>query len=648
MKRYQLIKASYNNFINNNIIDSTVRKEISESWIRCKDLNIDPLSGKGQKLPTIDIDEKLKQNSELINVAKPIMENMYKVVAGSSFSILLTDKDGFILDVIGDENIMKKADALNFIKGTLWSEEAVGTNAIGTSIYLDKPLQTMGPEHYCIKHHSWSCSATTIHNENGEIIGCLNMSGSYTGAHPHTLGMVLTGAYSIENQLALIKSNKLINATFQSITDGMLIIGRDLNIIRANAKAFETLGYESSDLIHRNIKDIIKETDFLNKIIFHSNSYYDLDCDFYDFKDNLIKCTINAVPISTLGTNSSILITFRTSQVVNKFLNKVIGFPAIYRFQDIITRSNHIKSTIEYAKKAALSQCNVLIQGASGTGKELFAQSIHNYSERSKEPFVAINCASIPKELMESELFGYENGAFTGASKDGHMGKFELAEGGTIFLDEIGEMPLDMQSKLLRVLDNKKICRIGGTYEKKLNVRIITATNRNLFNEVNEKNFREDLYYRLNVMNINIIPLKDRPEDIELLSNHFINKLNKGQLTQKSLNEISIKKLTNHSWPGNVRELQNVVERSYYLCDEKIITEKYIIIDNSKYIKETPDSNSAHLSLEDLEKRFFIEELIRCDFQIKTCCENLNLSKATLYRRINKYNISLKELKSLH
>lgn len=187
---------------------------------------------------------------------------------------------------------------------------------------------------------------------------------------------------------------------------------------------------------------------------------------------------------------------------------------------------------IQLAKKSSKSNCNILIEGESGTGKELIAQSIHNYSMRAAGPFLAVNCASIPRELVESELFGYERGAFTGASKEGHPGKFELADGGTIFLDELGELPLDMQSKLLRVLDNNKIIRVGGTYEKQLNVRVIGATNRNLKEEMKKKNFREDLYYRLGVINIKILPLRYRKEDIEVLVNSFVMNLNQRNLQQ--------------------------------------------------------------------------------------------------------------------
>lgn len=232
------------------------------------------------------------------------------------------------------------------------------------------------------------------------------------------------------------------------------------------------------------------------------------------------------MPVKLQDSIIGAIISIRDTRHIHKLVNNVVGYKASYTFDDIITKNQKMKSIIELAKKASESDCSILIDGNSGTGKELFAQAIHNHSNRCHGPFVAVNCAAIPRELVESELFGYEKGAFTGASKGGYPGKFELADGGTIFLDEIGELPLDIQSKLLRVLDNLKIMRVGGTHEKKIDIRVLAATNRNLSEEVSNKNFRGDLYYRLNVINVHLIPLKDRVEDVEALTNCFVDKLN--------------------------------------------------------------------------------------------------------------------------
>ena len=293
-------------------------------------------------------------------------------------------------------------------------------------------------------------------------------------------------------------------------------------------------------------------------------------CNFF-INDKVIPCNVKITPVLTNNELIGIALVFKEIEYLHNTVNVVTGNRAIYRFSDILTSNDKMKNVINNAKRFAKTSGSILIEGDSGTGKELFAHAIHNYSKKADGPFVAVNCASLPRELVESELFGYEKGAFTGASKNGKSGKFELAQGGTIFLDEIGELPLDIQAKLLRVLDNYTVTRIGGKYSKKLDIRVIGATNRNLFDEVKKKNFREDLYYRLNVLKINIPSLKDRKEDIDLYANYFLNKLNKSNLTNVILSSEFLLYLNQHSWKGNVRELQNVIERAYYLNQDEVI-----------------------------------------------------------------------------
>ncbi|NCB72674.1 MAG: AAA family ATPase, partial [Clostridia bacterium] len=210
--------------------DKIVSEIIKESWERCRAFGVDREHGKGKRVSEPEMDEIFKKNEGLMSVAIPLMKRMYQVVKGSGFSVMLTDGNGYVLETIGDEEIMKKAEELNFLKGAIWTEEAVGTNAIGTAIHIDQPLQTIGTQHYCKTQHSWTCSAAPIHDEKGNVIGCIDMSGESGKAHIHTLGMVITAAYSIESQMEIIRSNTLINATFSSINDGMIILDENMKI----------------------------------------------------------------------------------------------------------------------------------------------------------------------------------------------------------------------------------------------------------------------------------------------------------------------------------------------------------------------------------------------------------------------------------
>ncbi|KEZ86826.1 ATPase AAA [Clostridium sulfidigenes] len=639
----EFITKAWNEFVKYGIDNKKVKKHIRDSWIRCKEYNVDYMDGRGVEKYKAPVGIKVKENIDLVSVAHSIMENLYNTISGSGFALFLADKDGYIIDVIGDDSILEKARDLRFTKGALWSEKAVGTNAIGTCLYLNKPIQTIGAEHYGIQQHSWTCSSAPIHDSDGKIIGCINMSGICKDAHLHTLGIVIAAAESIKKQLELILSYNLLNITFDSIVEGMIVIDEKFNIKRVNHRAENILDMNQDEIFEINIKEALGNLNFDYIIENYEETYNNIECDF-NINNKRIKCILNIVPMNANNRSMGVVITFRESKSVHRLVNKVVGYKANYKFKDIVTSNDKMINMINFAKRASRSDCNILIEGPSGTGKELVAQAIHNYSQRSDGPFVAVNCASIPRDLMESEFFGYDKGAFTGAAKEGHPGKFELADGGTIFLDELGELPLDMQSKLLRVLDNNTIVRVGGNYEKKLDVRIIGATNKELKKEVSKKTFREDLYYRLNVMNIKTIPLKERKEDIETLARYFVNNLNfKNKDKYKLIKTDYINGLKKHDWPGNVRELRNAIERDYYSSEKDIICvqslEKSQIIEDNFNNEKASDVGEI-VPIDILERESIIKAINFCGGNILKSAEMLGISRATIYRKIKKYNIN--------
>ncbi|OBR96925.1 limonene hydroxylase [Clostridium ragsdalei P11] len=641
MENYiKFIAKAWKDFIEEGYLNSAVRPEIADSWKRCKNYEVDPLNGRGNSILTgRSIAYRLEQNEDLISIAKPVVKSLCDIVAGSGFVIMLVDKEGYVIEALGDTDIMKSADELKFVVGSLWTEREVGTNAIGTALYLDKPIQTIGAEHYGVKQHSWTCSAAPIHNEDGDVVGCINMSGNYYDAHLHTLGIVTVAAQAIETQFDLTISNKLMNTTFDSVTEGMIVLDSKLNIKKINDKALNILDMKSEKTIKLNITSIIHNVDFKNILNGRADNCNDIECDFY-VEGSRIKCLISVLAMKVKNKIMGIVITFRECKYYHKLVKKVMGYTASYNFDNIVTVNSKMKEIIKFAKKVARSECNILIEGESGTGKELLAQSIHNYSERCEGPFVAINCSSIPRELVESELFGYEKGAFTGALKQGKPGKFELADGGTIFLDEVGELPLDIQSKLLRVLDNNKITRVGGTYEKQLNVRVIGATNRVLKDEIKKKNFRSDLYYRLSVMNIKTVPLRERKEDIELLIKYFMEELNSKSLCKKKVVEKAyIEKIKTYDWPGNVRELRNVIERDYYLSEDKMVPLDYLEKEIYEKNVSSDPVNISVLPMDVLEKENIENALEKCNGNILKAAKSLNISRSTMYRKMKKYGI---------
>ena len=336
----------------------------------------------------------------------------------------------------------------------------------------------------------------------------------------------------------------------------------------------------------------------------------------------------------------------RTTQI--KQVQNALGLSADYTFDDIIGNSRPMMDAKKLAMSFASSPYNILIYGESGVGKELFAQSIHNYSPRRNKPFVAINCANISPELIDSELFGYESGAFTGASKSGQIGKFELANGGTLFLDEVAELPLHFQTKLLRALETRQITKVGGSKNISVDVRVIAATNRSLEKMIEEGLFREDLYYRLMVLNITIPPLRDHAEDVLLCSDFFLKQASRiNNLQPKVLDEDAKTLMLQYDWPGNIRELRNVMNRVSVLSDSEVITRETLLtsLQSGRFRSEALSLNrTPEERLEEKRKAIdlshvaLIEEALAISKGSRTeAAKLLGISRKTFYNMLEKY-----------
>ncbi|TET65207.1 sigma-54-dependent Fis family transcriptional regulator [Candidatus Aerophobetes bacterium] len=313
------------------------------------------------------------------------------------------------------------------------------------------------------------------------------------------------------------------------------------------------------------------------------------------------------------------------------------------QLHNIIGKSDKIRPVLELIRTVAPSNCTVLIRGETGTGKEMVAEAIHYCGPRRSQPFIAINCAAIPEALMESELFGYEKGAFTDATT-AKPGKFELASGGTLFMDEIGDMSLALQSKILRVIENRSFERLGGTKSVKVNPRLIAATNKNLEELIAKESFREDLYYRLDVVSIHLPPLRERKEDIPLLVNHFLKKYNKtGSKVVKGVSSRALELLVDYDWPGNVRELENVIERAIVLRQDEMLLARSISLQaGEKSLPSKIPFSSTHASLAETEKELIQKVLRTSQWNQTEAAKLLGVHRNTLRRKIRHFNIHKK------
>jgi len=374
-------------------------------------------------------------------------------------------------------------------------------------------------------------SGAPIRDPEGRLIGGLAMTGHWERANPHTLGMVVAAAYAIENEMQVRKMLAAVEladgfrrTVIGSIPEAIITLDHNCNISLANKNACRIFGWDIDTIIGRNIQDVFgKQNENFYRLLRHNQTLTDAETRIFIPDGEVVDYTLTCNPIETAeGNNIGRLVILNEIRRARTLVTTMMGAKAKLTFADICGKNKTFLETVEAAKIVSRSTSNVLLLGQSGTGKDIFAQAIHNESRRRNGPYVAINCAAIPRDLISSELFGYSEGAFTGSRRGGNRGKFELADGGTIFLDEIAETPLEFQTALLRVIEDRSVMRIGGSRITPVDVRIIAATNKDLREEVRQGRFREDLYYRFNVFTIQMIPLKERPDDIPLLVDNFV------------------------------------------------------------------------------------------------------------------------------
>lgn len=635
------------------------RDYILSSHERCKKYEVDRERMYSSKIISgHELLKKLDQKRDLLAMAELYMNKLYNFVKGSNFFAILTDEEGCILSVVGDENILSAAYSLKMVPGAYMDEPSIGTNSMGTALFEGMPVQVSGEEHYVWQYHRWTCSASPIRNAGGEIIGCIDLTGYSENVNLHTLGMVVAAANAIEEMLFIQKytrelsmEKKFTEMIIDSIEAGILTSDLEGNIRTVNHGVANMFGYRPDEMKLMKIGDLLENWESVKIALINNQRFTDRDV-YVNSRRNKLQFNLSAYPHRDAEQNlMNIVFVFKEVKKVRKMANKIMGHHAVYTFDKIISQDPKFIQIIDYAKKIANSRSNVLILGESGTGKELFAQSIHNYSGRRDEPFVALNCGALPRNLIEAELFGYEEGAFTGAKNTGQPGKFEIADGGTILLDEIGEMPLDLQTRLLRVLEDGTVSRVGSIKDIMVDVRVIAATNKDLNEEVKRGNFRKDLYYRLNVLPIKLPPLRDRIADIPLLIQYFMHrismKLNKNSV---DIDKRTMKALLAYEWPGNVRELENVIELivNTESVPDGIIKEE----DNASERAAAnlyqsgpaePCETEESLSLDYMEKMHILKVLHLYGGNVTLCARALGIGRNTFYRKMGRYGIKFSE-----
>lgn len=646
-------------------------REILLSWERCRERDLNFYEKIGEKDDGKEFDRNYSDQENRIMLLAPILKDIAETLSLPDSSINIYNSNLFLIGSFCNE----KSDLGSQETVACMREDIAGTNAINLSFGLKRPFITIGYENYKSKFHNKIFASIPLMGPDNSCYGVVGVESALTLLYKSMISILIpVQKYFLDQfgetpeKVRISYASRINDVIMENIDQAIIMTDSSGVIVSANKNAEHYLNAGEVSLVGVDIRKIWRnENPFISVLRDHKKR--DSIMQILSTRSSSIVVKGSVVPI--LALNKSIIYVigiFNCREKLEVFCHekKMI---AKYTFDDIIGSSSELSKVINVAQMTAKMDINVIIQGESGTGKELFAHAIHNASNYCKGPFVVVNCAAIPSSLLESELFGYEGGAFTGAKKEGGMGKFELASGGTIFLDEINSMPMDMQAKILRTVQMKTITRVGGSKDVPINARIMAATNVDLWKLVKNENFREDLYFRLNVMSFVIPPLRERKEDIDLFIEFKKNEISSKIHWSADINNDGMEILRNYNYPGNIRELENILERSYVLAAAKnsyIITAEDLMSYRGiqEYFGEidfTSDKQQSEISEvivkhSSVEKDFLIdgktineieEEAIKKALEasggnIRAAADMLGFARNTLYRKIKNYNLKSK------
>jgi transcriptional regulator of acetoin/glycerol metabolism len=576
------------------------------------------------------------------------MENLYEQIANTHNMVILTDANGVIMHSMGDDDFLEKANRVALTPGVSWSEQRRGTNAIGTAIVEGAPTLVHADEHYLNANRILTCSAAPIFDHRGAVVGVLDVTADCHSFHRHTMALVRMSAQMIENQLFVAACRDGITLHFHSrpefigtLMEGIVSFTPGGRFVAANRSALFQLGLSPQALTVHTLHSLFGLG--VSALFDHCRT---------STPEPLHMCLSNGMRVyarATVRLSNSMIGAESLHAVQPPAPEPVRAHPPVP--EDDMT---HRLSSLRYLNTgdpqvagiiAKLTKVNgrdipILITGETGTGKELLAQAIHNDSPRAGGPFVAVNCASIPETLIESELFGYEDGAFTGARKKGSIGRILQANGGTLFLDEIGDMPLNLQARLLRVLQERMVTPLGSAKSIPVNVSVICATHRNLRDKIAKGEFREDLYYRLNGLVVKLPALRERT-DFETVVNKLLSAECKGCGYAIAPDVMAVFK--RYNWPGNFRQLTNLLRTAMVMADDDgEIRQEHLpddFLEDVNAMKQedtTPvaaEAFSAHSTLEDVELSMIQKALAAHGGNVSAAARALGISRNTIYRK---------------
>ncbi len=634
-----------------------VRQEIVDSWRRCRGY-LDPLSKTLPYATPEELERRLEENAVLVKIAYPYLLKFYECLAGTNHQFMLTDREGCQLKVINEGDILSEMTATKgFTNGKLYSEEAMGTNGIGTCLVLEKPIMIRGPEHFHILFDNVCCYGAPIYDPTThKLIGCINITGPLECYETMIMGMLAAAVKGIEKEFELTKVNNMLNFTSDNNTSGILLIDSNRRIIHSNAAALELLKLKKSEVVNRNIRDIVSPGSLPDIFEHFDKPVSNYECTILNKNGISLDLCLSITPQNdNIQSFTATLIKIDSQLSIHRLTNQMAGFFASYTFDSIPGNSDALNNVKELGKIASDFENPVLITGEQGTGKEMLAQAIHNASSRKDGPFIMVHCGTVPKAKLDDDLWGYEGNPFILGKEKGKPGKIELANGGTLFLSDIGSMPLETQMRFLSFLKTKQFMRAGGKYPKTSDIRIIGSSKTNLLSLVEKKMFRSDLYYMLSTFNITISPLRERPEDITVLMQKYAEQYNTSKQAI-SFDRESTEALLNYQWLGNMRQLESVIEGAVNVARKSVIRLSNLPLDiindyysnkqKSVFSEKDAENNEKILRSEIKEYNRILYAAKRTNGNVKETAKMLNMPLSTLYRKLAKYEIDAKDYRN--
>ena len=622
-----------------NLIDA----ELARSWLRCWQAGLQPV-GRLPGAPNASaahLARELERQRELVAHARPVMEFLHEQTRGTDSMSILAAADGMLLHTLGDPQFIGRAERVALRLGATWHEQFRGTNAIGTALAEQHAVVVHAQEHYLERNGFLTCAAVPIYDPTGQLLGALDVSGDHRGYHRHTLGLVRSAARMIEHRLFDTHHDPRqwsgLRLRFHAqpegigtVAEGLLAITEDGRMVGANATALDLLGLDWQRLVHTNVMAFLAEP--LTQLLDWGQRSASTPHVVHTRTGQVVWARVEAGRLSPVT---------RHPLSATALPQPTIATPAD-ALAALDTGDAVFQTTIARARKLIGKPIAILLQGESGVGKEVFARAAHHSGPRKDQAFVAVNCAALPENLIEAELFGYQVGAFTGARREGAPGRIREAHGGTLFLDEIGDMPLALQARLLRVLQERVVVPLGGGKPVAVDFCLVCATHRDLPAEMQAGRFREDLYYRLNGLTLRLPPLRERT-DLRCLLERELQRL--APERQLAVAPDLLLALEGYRWPGNVRQLFNALQTACALLDDDETTITWAHLpDDVLHALRPMDAQSARdpSAMEpdpnaDLrtQSRQTIERMVaQCNGNLSEAARLLGISRNTLYRRL--------------